>query len=354
MKSAGRHHKPVKNELAQWLGEHIEEWKPHFPVIGGIAVLVLVGAVIYLFAFSGDNNSSAPAWSAYYSAFGEPKLDDALKNVAEKQKGKPAARWALLALADFQLRQATQELMQKPTEAKAKLKVVEATLKEAAEGASDKALLARVHTSLAKVSETANKLDEARKYYELVATKDDPEGTFGKAAAKSLKRLGKGSDVPELLAWLDTQELGSRFKAPSNPMEMMGGQRREPLPERPDLSIPGEMKLDGPGGKSPLGPSPLGPSPLDETPPLDLKGLPGLDKPATETPKTGTEEPKTKTPAVPKPVKPAVPMPVKPAEEKKTDEEKKIEEKPAEEKKVEEKKPAAEEEKTEEKKAEEK
>ena len=43
MKSAGRHHKPVKNELAQWLGEHIEEWKPHFPVIGGIAVLVLVG-----------------------------------------------------------------------------------------------------------------------------------------------------------------------------------------------------------------------------------------------------------------------------------------------------------------------
>jgi hypothetical protein len=326
MKSSGRHHKPVKNELAVWLGEHIEEWKPHFPMIGVVAALLLLGAVIYLVAFSGDDNSSAPAWSAYYTAFGEPKVEDALKSVAENQRGTLAARWALLALADQQLRQATQELVQNPKDAKTKLKGVEATLKEAEAGASDKALLARVHTSLAKASESAGKIDEARKYYELVAKTDDPEGTFGKAAVKSLKRLEKGSDVPELLAWLNTQELESRPKATGNPFDMMG-QRREPLPERPDLSIPGEMKLDGPApfGPAPRGTGRLGPSQLD-TPPvdLDLKGLPGLDTPKTETPKAGTEEPKTKKPAVPKGVKPA---------EKGTEPEKKpAEEKPAEEK----------------------
>lgn len=339
MKSQRSHHKPVNNELAQWLGEHIEQWKPHFPVIGIIAGVLLVGGIVYLIAFSGEDMSSAPSWQAYYAAYGEPKVEDALKTVAEKQKGTLAGRWAMLALGDQQLRQATQQLVQNPKLAKDNLKLAEATLQEAAEGASDRELLARVHTSLAKVSESGNKLDEARKYYGLVLNAD-PEGTFGKAAAKALKRLEKGSDVPELLAWLDKQDLATRPKATGNPFDM--GTRREPLPERPDLSIPGEMKLDGPSplgpssGRSPLGPDPLGPA-LPESP-LDLKGLPKLDLPKTnvpktETPKTATptteksttEKSKTKSPAVPSPVKPAVPKPVKPAEEEKPAEEKKAE-----------------------------
>jgi len=325
MKSAGRHHKPVNNELANWLGEHIEQWKPHLPLIGGGAVIVLVGFVIYLFATSGGDSASAPAWQEYYAAFGEPKVEDALKTVAEKQEKTLAGRWARLTLADQQLRQVTQQLVQSPKEGKATLEKAVKNLTEAADGASDKALLARVNMSLGKASETANKLDDARKYYGLVA-KDDPEGTFGKSAVKALKRLDKGSDVPELLAWLDKQELESRPKPTGSPFDMGGG-RREPLPERPDLSIPGEMKLDGP---SPLGPNPLGPSPLDG---LDFKGLPGIEKPKAETPKStepAKEAPKT-TPAVPTPVKPAVPTPVKPeekaAEEKPAADEKKAEEK---------------------------
>jgi hypothetical protein len=334
MKSAGRHHKPVNNELANWLGEHLEEWKPHLPLIGIVAGVVLVGFIIYLFAFSGSDTASAPAWQDYYAAFGEPKVEDALKSVAERQQGKPAGRWALLTLADQQLRQVTQQLVQNPKEAKTTLDKAVKNLKEAETGASDTELLIRVHSSLAKASETANKLDEARKYYEMVV-KGDPEGTLGKSAAKALKRLDKTSDVPELLAWLGQQELETRPKATGNPFDM--GQRREPLPERPDLSIPGEMKLDGP---SPLGPSPLGPSPLDG---LNPKGLPGTEKPKTETPKPTEPDKagsKTTPPAVPTPVKPAVPTPVKPAEKAADPEKKAAEEKPAEKKA--EKKPAEE------------
>lgn len=333
MKSAGRHHKPVTNELAKWLAEHIETWKPHLPLIGIAAAVVVVGFIVYLFAFTGSDTASAPAWEQYYAAFGEPKVEDALKTVAEKQKGTPAGRWALLTLADQQLRQATQQLVQSPKEGKETLSKAIKNLDEAEKGPSDKDLLIRVHNSLAKANETANKLDEARKYYGMVA-KEDPEGAFGKSAAKALKRLDKGSDVPELLAWLNKQELESRPKATGSPFDM--GQRREPLPERPDLSIPGEMKLDGPASRVP---SPLGPSPFDN---LDEKGLPGIEKPKTESPKTtepGEEGTKTTPPAVPKPVKPAVPTPVKPAEkseDKPTEEEKPAEEK-AEEKSAEEK-----------------
>jgi hypothetical protein len=152
MKSTGRHHKPVNNELAQWLGEHIEQWKPHLPVIGVVAAVVLVVAIGYL-VFSRDDTSSAASWQAYYAAYGEPKVEDALKTVAEKQKGSAAGRWAMLAVADNELQKATQELVQDPKAAKAKLKNAEAMLKEAETGTSDKLLLLRVRSSLAKASE---------------------------------------------------------------------------------------------------------------------------------------------------------------------------------------------------------
>jgi hypothetical protein len=337
MKSTGRHHKPVTNELAKWLADHLEEWRPHFPLIGIVAGVILVGAIIYLVAFSGEDTSSAPAWHDYYAAYGEPKVEEAMKNVAEKQKGTPAGRWATLAYADQQLRQATQQLVQNPKEAKTILDRVEKSLKEAEAGASDKTLLARVHMSLAKTCESANKIEEARKYYAAVIT-DDGEGTFGKAAAKALKRLDKGSDAPELIAWLQTQESTTTPKATGNPFDF--GQP-EALPERPDLSIPGEMKLGGPSplGSSPLGPSPLGPSPLDFKGPA----VPGTETPETpksETPKAETSKgTETKSPAVPAPVKPAVPTPVKPKEEKSAEPEKTTEEKPAVEEKGTEKQP---------------
>jgi hypothetical protein len=346
MKSTGRHHKPVTNELAKWLADHLEEWRPHFPLIGIVAGVVLVGAIIYLVAFSGEDLSSASSWQAYYAAYGEPKVEEALKNVAEKQKGTPAGRWATLAYADQQLRQATQQLVQNPKEAKTIFDRVEKSLKEAEVGASDKVLLARIHMSLAKTCESANKIEEARKYYAAVIT-DDGEGTFGKAAAKALKRLDKGSDVPELIAWLGKQDSTTSPKATGNPFDF--GQP-EALPERPDLSIPGEMKLGGPSplGPSPLGPSPLGPSPLGPSP-LEFKGpaIPGTETPDKETPKSETpkaETPKgseTKSPAVPTPVKPAVPTPVKPKEEKSAEPEKATEEKPAVEEKGTEEKPPA-------------
>ena len=310
MKSTGRHHKPVTNELAKWLAEHLEEWRPHLPLVGIVAGVILVGAVIYIVAFSGEDMSSAPAWSSYYAAYGEPKVEEALKIVAEKQKGTPAGRWATLAYAEQQVHEATQKLAQNPKEAKTIFEGVEKTLKETAAGATDKELLARVHMTLAKTCESANKLEDARKYYAEVI-KDDGEGTLGKVAAKALKRLEKGSDVPELIAWLGSQQADTRPKTPSNPFEF------EALPERPDLSIPGEMKLGGPGS-SPFGPSPLGTSPLDFKGPAipgtatAEKEPPKLETPKTETPKEG----ETKSPAVPTPVKPAVPTPVKPKEEK--------------------------------------
>ena len=299
MKS-GRHHKQTSNELADWLGEHIQQWRPYFPHIGIVAAVLLAGAVIYIIN-SGEDTSSATAWQSYYSAYGEPKVEDALKGVAEKQKNTLPGRWAKLALADQEIRQATMQIGQNPKEAKGTLARAEKTLKEAEEGTKEPDLLIRVHMSLAKVYETQNKLEEARKYYGKVAAADK-DGTFGKAAAKALKRLEPRNDVQDVLAWLDKQDISQRAKPTGSGFDFGPP---ESLPERPDLSIPGETKL---GSRPSLGPDLKGPTFPGIESPLFPKG----ETPMTETPKTDTPKTETKAPpAVPTPVKPAVPMPSK-------------------------------------------
>src|SRR5258706_2029814 len=194
----GRHHKQTKNELADWLGDHIQQWRPYFPVIGIGAAVLLVGSIIYIVS-SGEDTSTASAWQAYYAAYGEPKAEDALKNVAEKQKDTLPGRWAKLAYADQELRLTTAKLGQDPKEAKAALSRVEKTLKEVESGATEPALLTRVRMSLAKVCESENKIKEAREYYAKVADPKNNEETFVKSAAKALNRLETGRGVPELL-----------------------------------------------------------------------------------------------------------------------------------------------------------
>jgi len=303
------------------LGEHIQQWRPNLPVIGIVAAVLVIGSILYVI-FSGEDTSSAMGWQSYYAAYGEPKVDEALKQVTEKQKDSLPGRWAKLALADQELRQAVFQLGQNPKEAKATLARVEKSLKEWDGATTEPDLRTRVRMSLAKLYETQNKLEEARKYYgDIVSDKNEKDGTFSKVAARGLKRLGPGSDVHDVLAWLDKQDTSKRTKPPAGGGFDFGPP--EALPERPDLSIPGEMKL---GAHPPLGPDFKAPTlPGTDGPLFPKKESP--DQPKGETPKTETPKSESKSP-------PAVPKPVK-AAEKSAEPEKKppSEEKPAAEKK---------------------
>jgi predicted negative regulator of RcsB-dependent stress response len=277
-------HQLEKNLLAVWLGEKIEILKPYsIPLtIGGlIVVAAIVGAVVY---FARDNTGSARGWQTYFTAFGEPKVDEALKAAIDNPevKGTVAELWARLAYADRQFGLAAFQAAQDPTEAKAALADAEKALLEIEGKTQDALLLERCRFSLARVYETQNKLNKAREYYGKVAesSKDAP---VGKAAADAVKRLDPSSEVTQVITWLAEQKAPAK-KPPGSGLDSifdgMGPFGPGPtLPERPNLSLPGT--------ESPFGAKGAGID-FGRNDPLGAKGTkPEGTTPGPNSPKTG-------------------------------------------------------------------
>ena len=290
-------HELEKNLLADWLAEKIDLLKPYaiqLTVGGLIALAAIVGAIVY---FAQENTSSARGWQAYFTAFGEQKVEEALKAAIDKPevRGTPAELWARLAYADRQFGIAAFQAAQDPTEAKAALADAEKALMEIEDKTKDPMILERCRFSLARVYETQNKLNKAREYFQKVA-ESSQDSAVGKAAAEAVKRLEPKGEVTQVIGWLAEQKPPPK-KTPGSGLdsifEGMGPFGPGPtLPERPNLNLPGTGSPFGAkaGGIDFGRDDPLG-TKGTEPPPIDLKQAGGGDakekaKPATETPAT--------------------------------------------------------------------
>jgi len=237
-------HQLEKNLLADWLGDKIELLKPYtiqLTVGGLIVAAAIVGAVIY---FAQTNPTGARGWEAYFTAFGDQKVEESLKAVIDKPdvKGTPAELWARLAYADRQFGISAFQAAQDPAEAKSALADAEKALVEIEGKTKDPMILERSRYSLARVYETQNKLNKARDYYQKVAesSKDTP---VGKAAAAAIERLNPKGEVTQVIGWLSEQKPlpkkspGSGFNPFLDDLSPFGP--GPTLPERPNLSLPG-------------------------------------------------------------------------------------------------------------------
>src|SRR5437879_12667618 len=100
---AERRHELKHNELADWIGEHLEVVRPHATgIVLGLALLavVVLGSFWYL---SGESHAKSRAWSQYFEAFNERKPQKVLQNLATEQSGSKAAWRALEAVGDMNL-----------------------------------------------------------------------------------------------------------------------------------------------------------------------------------------------------------------------------------------------------------
>lgn len=302
MKASEKRHELQKNVLADWMGQQIEEVKPHFVpilVISLAVVAVIVGVFVY---FGGQSTASASAWNAYFTAFGEREAEDAFDKVIKSQQGNPASLWARQSLADVKLAEGAAQLYRDRQQAEESLGEAERLYKEIIDGSPDAMLLTRAQFGLARVYESLCKPEEARKYYDLVA-KSDADKALGEVAAKSSQRLSDERTV-EMLAWFAKQTpkpppaMGSPFN-PAGP----GGD----LPTRPDISIPEGFGIGAPGetkiGETPSTPA-IGDKPLIEQKPEERKASePTSDaKPADAKP--ADDKPADEKPAEPKAAEP--------------------------------------------------
>jgi predicted negative regulator of RcsB-dependent stress response len=303
---ADRRHELQQNELADWLGEKIEQIKPYATQIAlGVALLLLVIAG-GMWWYNGSDQATAATWSDLFTARNQPRdSEKALDAFANQKTGTPAALWARMTIGDFAAEQGGRAMFTDRTEAKKQLDKAEAEYKAVEAGTNDEMLKSRARLGLAKVNETLCKPDEARKYYELVAT-SLKDSAIGKAAAADAARL-KSPDQIALLAWFAKEQ-------PKRPLPFPGMGGNIPglpndLPARPDISLPNvpNLGLDNIGTGTPTTPPPDFPAPVTPgtTPPVtpapDATTPPttpdGKTEPAKpEAPKTGTETPKTETP----------------------------------------------------------
>ena len=100
---AERRHELKHNELADWIGEHLEVLRPHATgIVLGLSALavVVLGSFWYL---SGESHAKSRAWSRYFEAFNDREPQKVLQNLATEQSGSKAAWWALEAVGDMNL-----------------------------------------------------------------------------------------------------------------------------------------------------------------------------------------------------------------------------------------------------------
>lgn len=288
MKSEKRH-EIQKNELADWLGNHIEGAADYFwPIAGGVLV-AFAAAVGFAWYLNNRDASSAAGWDKYYQSFSEREREPELKKAAENEPDSLAALWAKMSFADLTRSKGAFLMFSDRPEGEAKLKEAAEAYDVVLKKARDPFLLNRAQFGMARTQEALCQPEKAREYYELVA-KHEPESALAKAAARDAKRLSNPEQI-ELIAWFAKQV--PKKPAPTG----HGGIPGLPplnvpsdLPERPDISLPGGLNLDSVAPPAPTAPGEGFPKPAD---------APSTTNPPAETPKTDapkTDAPKTETP----------------------------------------------------------
>lgn len=278
---AQRRHELQENELATWLGQHLEQAKPYSKTIVAVLLLAVAAAIAGSYALRDQAARAQIGWTAFYQAFGAQDPNE-LGDVARLHSGTEAAIWATQAEADLKLNDAVVQIYRSREEAKTLLDEAKTGYETVTKSpAADGLLRERATFGLGRVHETLNELDEAKQYYTELA-QGAPQSALGKAAQQRLDTLNDPS-VERWYNWFAKQ----KPRPPASPgIPGAPGMPDLPsdlgnLPDHPDFSLP-----------KPIGPSL--PSGADDTaaPPSEEDETAAPTPPATDqNPAAATDEP---------------------------------------------------------------
>jgi hypothetical protein len=282
-----RRHELQTNVLADYLGKHIQQYRPHVRVItiGLIAVLIVVAG--YLYYSSQQRSTESKGWSDYFRAAGnsDPK---GLLEVAKLHSGTAAGLWARQTVADFKLAEGAGRMYSDRKESERALREAEDNYRLIEkEGAGSKMLVERARFGLAQVYETFNELAKAQSYYQKVVD-SNPNSALAKVAKRRAEQLSDRS-VESWYNWFERQKpVPPRTSKDSKP-EPKVSDDLDKVPDKPDLKLPSE-DMSPPAEKTESSPAEPTAKPQDQPPPAaeskagdkqDEKAVP----PAPEPPK---------------------------------------------------------------------
>jgi predicted negative regulator of RcsB-dependent stress response len=298
---AERRHELKHNELADWLGEWMEAYRPHVTGISIGAVVLLGIVLVSLWLIHGASQSTATAWTDYFRALNDREPEKTLEQVATTQVGSQAAWWALLGVADMNLAEGAALLHSDRAEAQKRLEKAERTYKQLLTS-SDPQIQTLAELGLARVYESLCKPAEAAKHYQAVADREK-ETALGALAREGLQRVKNPREV-SFLEWFAQQ-------TPRRPSPLPGVGGAIPglpgeLPSRPDLTLPATetpATTETPT-TPPATPSPASANPADTSQSSEgAKG--GSSAPAPSTEASPSAAPQAPAPAAPAPSAPS-------------------------------------------------
>ncbi|HEX3658117.1 MAG TPA: hypothetical protein VHV55_20180 [Pirellulales bacterium] len=288
-----RRHELQKNELADWLGEKLNQVQKYSGAIGASVLAVVVLIAVGLYISNRSANQAAVAWEEYFRASGAENPDQ-LKELAERLAGSTPGKFARLRLADQQLQSGTNQLFQDRAEARKSLAGAVENYRWVAEHAGDKLLEERATLGLAKSYESEDKLQEAREQYKKLLDRS-PEGVYAREARDRLRDLDKQS-TRQFYDWFAEQQT----KPPGSLEPGIPGLKPKfdtsSLPtDEPDIKFQHAPATGGnqpPGQQQPAGKQPPPLAFPDRTP--DAKAPASAETPPSppEKPKSATEPPK--------------------------------------------------------------
>lgn len=238
-----RRHELSENVLAKEINVVSDMARQHG---GTVAMVIGVGMIIYAAAaFWNSHRASVnqDAWDAYQTAIveGDPELRS-LRRVADSDEfsGTVMQEWAYLTWADRQLLLASQQYFVNRDEANKRLTDVAAVYDQYATSGVDPEIRNRSRLGLARVDEMQNRLEEARKEYNLV------EGALGEYAARRATEL-ESKQLEEDYKWLTTAPLPkpvAAAKGPGTPGLRPGFEAMPPAAEAGEQGIDSSKSLE--------------------------------------------------------------------------------------------------------------
>jgi len=228
-----QHEKEIlENEIVTWTEKNFGHLKPHLPVIGICAGLIVVICILFVYYQEMNKHNQAMPWNAFNMAVSQTRMTGdtrMLTVVADEYPENTAGLWALQLAADFELRSGISqfgedEIVRK--EAMDKVLKARDMYQRIVDSTIDKTPMLRRRSlfGLAYASESMGEFKAAKNHYQELVD-DGGDSPFLDAAKRGEVRTSN----PEYLA------LFNKFKVwKDTPGDAPG----PVLPPRPDIGFP--------------------------------------------------------------------------------------------------------------------
>ncbi len=226
-----------QNELADVLGQRLEQIKPHLPRIGMIIGALALGVIAVAYWFNSRQSLEEIRWREYFFSnnqatyIGDPR---GLDKVAEMFPNSQAGQLALLGSADFNYVMGATSLVRDQEEFQNRLESAAAQYEQiiASTARVDPMIKRRATYALAYTYEALGRFPQSEKYYRQIVD-EAPDSPIAQLAEKGLQRVTDQSLTSIYTAFQDWK-----------PAETAPGD--DPLlPKAPNISFPTDEELTG-------------------------------------------------------------------------------------------------------------